>query len=71
MPPRRKRVCRVCHQGYKPDYKDVDALKQFVNRRGKILSRRLTHMCAKHQRWLAVEIDRARKVALLPYEEGP
>jgi small subunit ribosomal protein S18 len=42
-----------------------------MNRRGKILSRRITKLCAKHQRILATEIDRARKLALLPYEELP
>jgi SSU ribosomal protein S18P len=52
-------------------YKKPEVLKQFMNRRGKILSRRITKLCAKHQRLLATEIDRARKLALLPYEELP
>ncbi|MGC9529845.1 MAG: 30S ribosomal protein S18 [Candidatus Bipolaricaulaceae bacterium] len=68
---RRRRVCRACHQGLKLDYKQPDALQQFMNRRGKILSRRITRLCAKHQRKLAREINRARKVALLPYETRP
>ncbi|MBC7093200.1 30S ribosomal protein S18 [Candidatus Bipolaricaulota bacterium] len=68
---RHKKVCRVCQQGLKFDYKEPEALRQFMNRRGKILSRRITHLCAKHQNWLATEIDRARKLALLPYEERP
>lgn len=52
-------------------YKKPEVLRQFMNRRGKILSRRITKLCAKHQRALSVEIDRARKLALLPYEERP
>jgi small subunit ribosomal protein S18 len=53
------------------DYKKPEVLRQFMNRRGKILSRRITHLCAKHQRLLAREINRARKMALLPYEIKP
>ncbi|HIP99337.1 TPA: 30S ribosomal protein S18 [Candidatus Bipolaricaulota bacterium] len=71
MVQRRKKVCRVCHQGLEFDYKKPEVLRQFMNRRGKILSRRITHLCAKHQRKLALEINRARKLALLPYEVNP
>lgn len=63
--------CRICQQNLELTYKNVELLRQFMNRRGKILSRRITKLCAKHQRRLAREIDRARKLALLPYEIKP
>lgn len=65
------KTCRICQQGVELSYKKPEVLRQFMNRRGKILSRRITKLCAKHQRILATEIDRARKLALLPYEELP
>ena len=49
------------------DYKDVDTLKRYINDRGKILPRRITGNCAKHQRHIAEQIKRARAIALLPY----
>jgi len=49
------------------DYKDVDLLKRFVTDRGKILPRRMTGTCAKHQRVLAAAIKRARMAAFLPF----
>lgn len=49
------------------DYKDVALLKKYVSERGKILPRRITGNCAKHQRALTVAVKRARHVALLPY----
>ncbi|MCS7240098.1 MAG: 30S ribosomal protein S18 [Candidatus Bipolaricaulota bacterium] len=67
----KSRTCRACQKGVELTYKKPEVLKQFMNRRGKILSRRITKLCAKHQRVLATEIDRARKLALLPYEELP
>ncbi|MGB9757399.1 MAG: 30S ribosomal protein S18 [Candidatus Bipolaricaulaceae bacterium] len=67
----KSKSCRVCQQGLELTYKKPEVLRQFMNRRGKILSRRITKLCAKHQRLLATEIDRARKLALLPYEELP
>ncbi|MBQ7611840.1 MAG: 30S ribosomal protein S18 [Spirochaetaceae bacterium] len=63
----RKRVCRFCSQKIGIDYKDTEALKRFITERGKILPRRITGTCAKHQRKLALEIKRARAIALLPY----
>jgi len=50
-----------------PDYKDVDLMARFIADRGKILPRRNTGACAKHQRKIAIEIKRAREIALLPY----
>ena len=63
----KKKVCRFCTQKLKIDYKDVDMLRKFITERGKILPRRITGTCAKHQRALAVAIKRARIIALLPF----
>ena len=49
------------------DYKDVNRLRRFVNERGKIMPRRMSGNCAKHQRQLSEAIKRARAIALLPY----
>jgi len=49
------------------DYKDVAKLKKYISERGKILPRRISGNCAKHQRQLTVAIKRARHIALLPY----
>ncbi|MDF2803879.1 MAG: ribosomal protein [Anaerocolumna sp.] len=66
---RRKKVCVFCadknHAGI--DYKDVNKLKRYISERGKILPRRITGNCAKHQRALTVSIKRARHIALMPY----
>lgn len=63
----RKKVCRFCTQDLKIDYKDIDTLKRFTTDRGKILPRRITGTCAKHQRALSREIKRARVLAYLPF----
>jgi len=63
----RKKVCRFCANKAKIDYKDPDALRRFTTERGKILPRRITGTCAKHQRRLALEIKRARAICLLPF----
>lgn len=65
----RKKVCRFCTQNLKADYKDHEGLRRFVTERGKILPRRITGTCAKHQRTLATEIKRARVLAYLPFEK--
>ena len=49
------------------NYKDVDILKKYINERGKILPRRVTGACAKHQRYIAGEIKKARIIGLLPF----
>ena len=64
---RRKKVCVFCGKDNLIDYKDVNKLKRYVSERGKILPRRITGNCAKHQRALTVAIKRARHVALMPY----
>lgn len=67
--PRRK-VCAFCQEKVETiDYKDVARLKKFIAEGGKILPRRMTGTCAKHQRTLAYAIKRARVVALLPFVE--
>jgi small subunit ribosomal protein S18 len=64
---RRKKVCVFCGKESGIDYKDTAKLKRYVSERGKILPRRITGTCAKHQRALTVAIKRARHVALMPY----
>lgn len=65
---RRKKVCVFCaDENNLIDYKDVNKLKRYISERGKILPRRITGNCAKHQRALTVAIKRARHVALIPY----
>ena len=64
----RKKVCTFCVEKVEAiDYKDVTRLKRFVSERAKILPRRVTGTCAKHQRELTTAIKRARHLALLPY----
>jgi small subunit ribosomal protein S18 len=63
----KKKVCKFCTQKLKIDYKDADTLRRFITDRGKILPRRITGTCAKHQRALALAIKRARSIALLPF----
>ena len=63
----KKRVCKFCVQKLKIDYKDADTLRRFITERGKILPRRITGTCSKHQRALAVAIKQARILALLPF----
>ena len=65
---RRRKVCQFCaDKSIIIDYKDVDRLQNFVTERGKILPRRITGTCAKHQRQITTAVKRARIVALLPY----
>ncbi|GHV95580.1 hypothetical protein AGMMS50293_19000 [Spirochaetia bacterium] len=63
----KKKVCKFCVQKLKIDYKDSDTLRRFITERGKILPRRITGTCAKHQRALALAIKQARSIALLPF----
>ena len=64
----RRKVCKFCaDKNASIDYKDIRTLEKFVTERGKIMPRRMSGMCAKHQRDLAIAIKRARIVALLPY----
>jgi len=63
----KKKVCKFCAQKLKINYKEADTLRRFITERGKILPRRITGTCAKHQRALALAIKQARSIALLPY----
>ena len=64
----RKKVCAFCSdKAEKIDYKDVAKLRKYVTERGKILPRRISGTCAKHQRQLTVAIKRSRNIALLPF----
>lgn len=65
---RRRKVCRFCSEKDAfVDYKDASSLKYYISERGKIVPRRISGNCAKHQRMLAVEVKRARALALIPY----
>ena len=64
---RRKKVCVFCGKDNVIDYKDTNKLKRYISERGKILPRRITGNCAKHQRALTVAIKRARHLAMMPY----
>lgn len=65
---KRKKVCQFCSDKAKAiDYKDVSCLRKYVTDRGKILPRRVTGNCAKHQREITIAIKRARMIALLPF----
>lgn len=65
---RKKKVCAFCvDKATTIDYKDVAKLRRYVSERGKILPRRITGNCAKHQRLLTTAIKRARHVALMAY----
>ena len=64
----KKRVCNFCFDGIeKIDYKDVSRLRKYITERGKIIPRRISGNCARHQRQLTVAIKRARNIALLPF----
>ena len=65
---RRKKVCVFCgKENNEIDYKDVAKLRKYVSERGKILPRRITGNCAKHQRALTVAVKRARHLSMMPY----
>ena len=64
----RKKVCNFCvNKSETIDYKDVQKLRRYISDRAKILPRRVTGVCASHQRELTTAIKRARQLALLPY----
>jgi len=65
---RGRKTCGICESRVRViDYKDERALSRYITDRGKILPRRLTGMCARHQRQLTTAIKRARHLALLPF----
>jgi len=65
---KKKKVCAFCAEKLNDiDYKDVTRIKKFLSERSKILPRRITGNCAKHQRFLTTAVKRARHIALIPY----
>ena len=62
-----KRYCRICKSDKEIDYKDIEFLKSFLNRRARFISRTYTGNCARHQRLVVKAIKRARNLALLPF----
>jgi len=67
----RRKICRFCTEDAKIDYKDVNTLKHYITDRSKIVPRRITGTCARHQRELAVAIKKARYIAMLPFAPPP
>ncbi len=64
----KKKVCSFCSdKTLVIDYKEVDKVRKYVSEKGKILPRRVTGLCAKHQREITVAVKRARHIGLLPY----
>ena len=63
----KKKVCKFCTQKARIDYKDSDTLKRYTTERGKILPKRMSGNCARHQRELTIAVKRARHIALLPF----
>ena len=64
--PRRKKVCPLC-ANKEVDYKNVQIISKYINEQGKILPRRVTGACAKHQRYIAKQVKRARQIGLIPF----
>ena len=65
---KKRKICAFCAEKVEDiDYKDVARLKKFLSERSKILPRRITGNCAKHQRFLTTAVKRSRHIALIPY----
>jgi small subunit ribosomal protein S18 len=66
--PRRRKVCFFCtNPSVRIDFKDVDLMRKFISDRGKIMPKRRTGSCPKHQREIARQVKKGREIALLPY----
>ena len=66
---KKKKICQMC-AGKDVDYKNVEVIKKYVSAdKGKILPRRITGACAKHQREITLAVKRARHIAILPYTQ--
>jgi small subunit ribosomal protein S18 len=64
----RKKICRFCSDKIVDiDYKDIKRLRNLITERGKIIPRRISGNCARHQRQLGIAIKRARNIALMPF----
>ena len=64
----RRKGCQMCAKKREIDYKDIEFLRSLTTERGKLLTRRITGICAYHQRQLTTAVKRARLLALMPYE---
>jgi small subunit ribosomal protein S18 len=65
---KKRKICRFCEKQVKRiDYRDERILRKYVSERGKIVPGRVTGVCAKHQKWLAQAIKRARTMGFLPF----
>ena len=67
-PRRRKKVCALC-EGKKLNFLDAEEMNQYINEKGKILPRRATGACARHQRVITTAVKRARHIAIIPYTQ--
>ena len=65
---KKKKICQMC-AGKSVDYKDVMIVSKYINEKGKIMPRRMTGACAKHQREITLAVKRARHIAILPYTQ--
>ena len=65
---KRKKICQMC-AGKDVNYKNVEVIKKYINESGKILPRRVTGACAKHQREIALQVKRARFIGLVPFKK--
>jgi len=65
---RRKKICQMC-AGKTVDYKDVEIIRKYTNEKNKIVPRRVSGACAKHQRFIAAQVKRARFMALIPFSK--
>lgn len=63
---RKKKICQMC-AGKTVDYKDVEIMRKYINEKHKIVPRRVTGACARHQRHIAAEVKKARFMALIPF----
>ena len=63
---KKKKICQMC-AGKSVDYKDVAIINKYINEKGKIMPRRMTGACAKHQRHIATQVKYARHMALIPF----
>ncbi len=64
--PRKKKICQMC-AGKSVDYKDVPIITKYINEKGRILPKRMTGACAKHQRYIAMQVKRARFMGFIPF----
>jgi len=65
---RKKKICQMC-AGKSVDYKDVEIIRKYLNEKHKIVPRRVTGACARHQRFIAIQVKRARFMALVPFSK--